>query len=118
MLKFVNNDYNSDYSVLFNRSGQVTMEIKHMRYLCIEIYKSLNGFDPSYMNGIFSKNVSLYSSRRPHDLTVPRVNQTTFGLKSVRYEGTKIWNHLTESIKSSENLHVFKQVMKTWQRLT
>ena len=35
--------------------------------------------------GMPSKNVSLYSSRRPHDLSVPRVNITTFGLKSIQY---------------------------------
>ena len=85
-----------------------------MRYLCIEIYKSLNDLSRSYMNDIFSRNVSLYFARRP--LSVPRVKQRTFGLKSMRYEGAKIWNHLPESIKSSQNPHVFKQLnMKTWQ---
>ena len=65
-----------------SQSGQVTVEVKRMRCKCIEIYKSLNGLNPSHVNDIFSGNLSLYSSRRSHDLSVPRVNQTTFGLKT------------------------------------
>ena len=34
LFRFVNN---SDYSVLLSQSGQFTMEVKRMRYLCIEI---------------------------------------------------------------------------------
>ena len=48
VLTFVNNDYNSDYSVLLSQSRQVTMEVKRMRHLCIKIYKTLNGLNPSY----------------------------------------------------------------------
>ena len=50
VLRFVANNFNSDFSVLHNQSGQVTMEVKRMRYSCIEIYKTLNGFNPSYKN--------------------------------------------------------------------
>ena len=84
VLRFVNNDYNSDYLVRLNRSGQVTMDVKCMRYLCIEIYKSLNGLNPSSVIDIFSRNMSSYSSRRSHDLSVLRVNQTSFGLKKCK----------------------------------
>ena len=118
VLRSVNNYHNFDYSVLLSQSGQVTMEVKRMRYLCLEIYESLNGHNPSYINDILSRNVSLYSSRRRHDLSVPRVNKTTFGLKSVRYEVAKTWNHLPESINSAENLHVFKQLRKAWRSPT
>ena len=113
VLGFVNNDYNSDYSVLLSQIGQVTMQVKCMRYFCIEMYNGSNSLNPCCMNDIFIKNVSMYSSRRPHGLPVLRVNQTTFGIKSIMYEGTKIWNHPLKSINSGENLHIFKQLMKT-----
>ena len=86
------------------------MEIKRMRFLCIEIYKTLNGLNPKYMDEIFVRNKASYSSRRPLDLTVPRVNQTNFGSKSITYEGAKLWNHLPNSIKSADSLSVFKKI--------
>ena len=86
------------------------MEVKQMQFLCTEIYKTLKGLNPNYMNKIFVKSCSRYSSRRPHDLMVPRVNQTKFGLKSIQYEGAKLWNHLPNSIKSAEILKFSKNL--------
>ena len=63
-----------------------------MRLLCIEIYKTLNNLNPQYMNEIFAENRSFYSFRRPYNLTVPRISRSTFGLRSIRYEGHKISN--------------------------
>ena len=114
--RFINNDYHSDYSTLLSKNEHVTMEVKQMRFLCTEIYKTLNGLNPNYMNKIFVKSCSRYSSRRPHDLMVPRVNQTKFGLKSIQYEGAKLWNHLSNSIKSAENLEIFKKTYKKLAR--
>ena len=111
-LRFISIDYHSDYSTLLNKNEHVTMEVKRMRFLCMEIYKSLNGLNPNYMNKIFVKSCSRYSCRRPHNLMVPRVNQTKFGLKSIQYEGAKLWNHLPNSIKSAENLESFKKLIK------
>ena len=74
-----------------------------MRSLYIEVFKTLNGLNPVYTNDIFKLNNSSYLSRRPYDLKIPRVNQTTFGLKSIKYEGARLWNHLPNAIKSAEN---------------
>ena len=114
-LRFINNNYHSDYSTLLSKNKHVTMEVKRMRFLYMEIYKPLNGLNPNYMNEIFVKSSFRYSSRRPHDLIVPRVNQTKFGLKSIQYEGAKLWNHIPNSIKSAENLEIFKKLIKSWQ---
>ena len=79
-----------------------------MRYLCMEIYKTLNDLNPGYMKDIFQVQQSTYSTKRPYNITVPSVNQTTFGTKSIRYKGAKIWNHLLNSLKSAETLEIFK----------
>ena len=84
------------------------MKVRRMRYLCVEIYKTLNDPNPGYMKDIFQVQQSAYSTRRPYNKKVPRVNQTTFGTRSIRYEGAKIWNHLPNSLKSAETLEIFK----------
>ena len=44
------------------------------------------------MEDIFVKPDGIHSTRRPLNISVPRVHQTTFELKSIRYEGAKLWN--------------------------
>ena len=48
------------------------------------------------------------------NLEVPIINQVTFGAKSIRYLGPKIWNSLPFHIKSSEksSLTTFKRIIK------
>ena len=88
-LRLIHGDYESDYNVLLDRSNTVTMKVKRMRVLCIEIYRTLNSLSPKYMKELFKLNSPVYSSKRSQNLHVPGVNQTTFGLKSIGYEGPK-----------------------------
>ena len=38
----------------------------------------------------------------------------TFGYKSLKVLGPKIWNNLPYHVKSSENLDTFKNLLKNW----
>ena len=96
------------YLKLLKASASVSMKVRRMRYLCVEIYKTLNDLNPGYMKDIFQVQQSAYSTRRPYNIKVPRVNQTTFGTRSIRYEGAKIWNHLQNSLKSAGLLKFLK----------
>ena len=46
------------------------------------------------------------------NLEIPKVNQVSFGNKSIRSFGPKIWNFLPAHIKSCENLETFKSYKK------
>ena len=48
------------------------------------------------------------------DLNIPVQNQVTFGSKSLRAFGPKVWNNLPYHIESSENLESFKMIIKHW----
>ena len=48
-LRIVLDDYDSDYDVLLRKSGKITMEIKRLRVLTIEIFKKVNNLYPNYM---------------------------------------------------------------------
>ena len=65
------------------------------------------------MEDQFHRNVSKYSLRSSNDLLVPRVNQTTFGLR--RHEGAVMWNHLPEHIKTAKNIGTFKKLRRNWK---
>ena len=46
--------YNTSYEDLLLKSGFSSMNVKRLRALCIEIFKTLNNLNPSFMKEIFS----------------------------------------------------------------
>ena len=106
--------YNGGGKQWVNKTEMTTMRVRQMQNLCIEIYKTLSNLNPEYMHELFERNSHTYSTRRPNNLKIPRVNQTSFGFRSIRAEGAKLWNHLPENIKSSENLSIFQNLIKQW----
>ena len=113
-LRYISDDYDSNYQQLLENNKFVSMEIKRKQTLCTEIFKTFNDLNPPYMKEFFQKYSFFYNLRSSDDLSIPRVNQTTFGLKSIRYEGAVLWNHLPKNIKSSDTLGPFEKQIKSW----
>ena len=49
------NDFSSDYASILKKSGKSTMEVKRLRTLALEVYKTVNNLNPEYMKEIFHK---------------------------------------------------------------
>ena len=69
---------------------------------------------PGYIKDLFDVKITPYEFRREDILIQPRVNTTTYGLKSVRYQGAKLWNSLPNEIKSCPDLGSFKKSISNW----
>ena len=91
------------------------MNIRRLRCLCIEIYKTLNDLNPSFMKEIFEKRDENRVTRHrcKLNLNIPSRNQVTFGAKSLKFYGPKIWNTLPVNMKTAENLNAFKNLIKS-----
>ena len=48
-LRILYNDSTSDYNQLLNKSSKASMEVKCLRNLALEIFKTLNHLNPEYM---------------------------------------------------------------------
>ena len=101
-LPFLLNDYDSTYEDLLDKSGYPNMNLRRQRTLCIEIYKTLNKLNPGYMNDIFKlRNTDrLTQEKYKLNLEISKPNQTTFGTRSLKTYGPKIWNSLPYHIKT------------------
>ena len=97
-LRFVYSDYCSSYSEHLDKAETCTLELRRIHSICTEIYRTINNIGPEYMNSLVVPNQSHYSSGRPLNLFVTRINQATYGLRSFRYQGTVLWNNLPEEI--------------------
>ena len=108
-LHFLYDDYNSPSEEILKKSGKFCMELNRLRNLCIEIYKTNNNINPSLMKQIFQLRETNRTFRNKYklNLNVPKVNQVSYGEKSLRYYGPKIWNSLRFYVKTSENLNNF-----------
>ena len=90
------------------------MNVRRLRTLCVEIYKTLNDLNPSFMNNIFKLKVSgrEVPDKYKLNLDITKWNQRTFGYKSLKFLGPKIWNNLPYYVKSSDNWYFKKSVKK------
>lgn len=113
-LRFIIDDYVSDYNQILEKNGESMLYLKRVRIMAQEVYKAINGLSPNYTKELLSERSSRYSNRRPLDIYVPKVNQTKFGYKSYTFEAPSIWNSLPIEIRKAENLTLFKKLINSW----
>ena len=111
-LRFLLNDYDSDCKTLLEKSKKCSMEIRRIRTLALETFKSLNKLNPHFMKDLFNKRNTF--ERRKNNLEIPRRNTIKFGDNSVKSFGPHIWNSLPEEIKSEQSYEKFKGFIETW----
>ena len=113
------NDSTIEYNQLLNKYSKASMEVKHLRTLALEIFKTLNNLNPEYMKEIFYKTTNL--THRPFNIKVNQNNTTKYGNnttkygnKSLRSLGPHIWNSLPNQIKEGTNFNKFKNYIDKW----
>ena len=115
-LTFLYNNYQLTYEELLVKANSSTMNVKRLRFLCVEIYKIINNLNHSFMKKIFELRETNRNVREQYrlNLNIPNYNQVSFRQKSLRIFGPKIWNSLPYHIKSSKKVETLKTVIKNW----
>ena len=98
-LRIFYNDFFSDYESILNTFGKSTMEVKRLRTLALEVFKTVNNMNPEHMKEIFPKTA--FSTHRPLNLEVNKNHATKYGNKSLRCLRPHIWNSLSNQIKKN-----------------
>ena len=88
------------------------MEVRKLRTLALETFKTLNDLNPAFMKNLFAKRE--VSKRRKNNLEIPNRNTVKYGDKSIRSLGPHIWNGLPEEIKNENSYDKFKEYLNTW----
>ena len=111
-LRFLFNDYESSYDTLLKKSEKCTMEVKRLRTMTLEIFKTLHDLNPPFMKNLIHKRNN--ANKRKNDLVIPTRNSVVFGDNSLRCYGPHIWNTLPEHIKAETSFEKFKEFLSTW----
>ena len=62
-LRYITNNCASDYSKCLNDTNFSSMEVRRMRLLYNEVFKTLNDLNLPYMKDLFQRNVPVYKLR-------------------------------------------------------
>ena len=113
-LRHIYKDYTSSYEMLREKCNRPMLLIERQRAMLLEVYKCIHELGPRYRHGMFSQKSRAYDYRDPSILTLPKYNTITHGKKCFMYEGAKLWNSISNGIKTIENSSEFKTLLKKW----
>ena len=97
-LRIAFNDQSSSFEDLLCRDNSVTIHVRNLQTLAIELYKIVNNISPEIMKNIFFLDENKrYPTKSIFKTT--NIRTTHFGLESLAHLGPKIWNILSRHLK-------------------
>ena len=113
-LSMVYKDNNSSFKDLLKKDNSFTVH-KNIQSLAIELFKVKENLSNTLLNNILQTRTLTYSLRSQTDFARNFVNTCRFGLNSLRYFASKVWNIVPSDIKNASNLHIFKNKISKWE---
>ena len=105
----VYDDYNSTYEELLASHNDISIHQKHLKHLAIEVYKSLTNLNTEFIWPFFKNKSIPYNLRNGNICILPPARSSHYGINSVRFQGSLLWNNLPISVKESVSVEEFKQ---------
>ena len=107
-----NDSGNNSMNNYCNYNKSLTVHQRNLQLLMIEIFKTKNNLNPTFMKDIFVVKNSYYSLRNPNHFQLPNVRTTIYGIENIQFRGCSLWSLLPNSMKNSESLQEFKSRIK------
>ena len=114
-LRVFHNDYTATFEYLLEKSEEVTVRCSNLQKLMIEIYECTNYIGPAVLIELFTIKDISYDLRIKNLLQIPKVKTSSYGQSSPPFRGIILWNTLSDSIKSAQNIKGFKTMIKNWK---
>lgn len=115
-LRITFSNYHSTFEELLLKIDSVTIHERNIQTLGIEIYKFLNGMLPETMNNIFKFNTEIpYNLRERNELVSRKARTVKYGTETISVLAPNIWSIITEEIKNSTSLSLFKAKIRKWR---
>ena len=111
-LRIAYNDYVSDFNTLLAKDDSVTIHERNIQALTLEIYKTINGLNPTFMTDIFQLKCSNYPLRR-QNFVYPNPKTVAYGIDTFGFKGSKIWRSLPEKSRNAKDVKTFKRDIGT-----
>ena len=114
-LRMVYNDKRSSFEELLRKDGSVSIHVRNIQVLMIELYKVKKKLAPTLLCEVFKiKQTSHYNLRTINEFELPKVRTSNFGTESLSYLGPKLWETVPSLIRDLDSLESFKKNIKKW----
>ena len=114
-LRIASRNKTFDFNTLLLESNAVSTHKRNLQLLMIEVYKTIQNLNPSFMKEIFVQKDMTYSLRNKLLMRIPKTQTSRHGIESLSFLGSKLWNNLPEELKNIKTLPSFKRQIKGWK---
>ena len=92
-LRFVTCDKSTTYKTLLKQLNLLSPLNQRIVKMATGVHKAIHGYKvPRRIGGLLHERSTNYNLRGKHILKLPKVNTTTYALKSWQYTAAEIWN--------------------------
>ena len=88
-LRIVYKDTHADYETLLKLDKAVSIHQRNLQYLMIEIYKTKNSLNPSFMRELFKPRDIDYNLRSKNTLDIPKNKDNLLWYRNSAIDGSK-----------------------------
>ena len=113
-LRYVVNDNDAEYEAMCQELKVLNIHRQCIKTVAIQMYKIKNQMVPSYVQELFTRKESHYSIRDNDLFNIPRFKTVSYGKKSFRYFGAKLWANIPKDIKEKPSIKCFNDALTIW----
>jgi hypothetical protein len=113
-LRFVFQDFISDYQTLLGKIDMCTLEVSRLKQIAILTFRILNKETPCYLQDFVKERSGTYALRYNKILEKPRTRTVRYGTHSFRSVAANTWNLLPDHARTQMTLGEFKSVLRRW----
>ena len=99
--------HRNDFGYLLEQSNLMPIHVRNLQLLMMKIFKTKPHLNPPVMMDIFQERNVNYNQRHGNDAQLPKVRTTAFGIETITYLGSRLWQLLPQEIKQSNTLSIF-----------
>ena len=115
-LRLVYSDHVSSFDELLKKDRSFCIHHRNIQSLAIELYRFFHGLSPSIMKNVFLFNTNIsYNLRSRNELYSRNPKTVKYGTETISHLAPKIWPPVSDAIKSSKSLDVFKSKIRQWE---
>ena len=106
-MRSICNDSTRTYNALIKTANIPTLQNRRVQDMCLVTYKAIHGKTTTPLSILLTLRSNTRNLRGELKLVQPRVKTTTYGLNTFSYYGPKIWDSLTEELRTSPTIKKF-----------
>ena len=102
---YKNNNLSFDKCLM--KEAGITIHVKNLQKIMLEVFKTLNYLNSSYLWDLFNVKQVEYNLRTKNLVMLPQIKTQTYGVNSITFRSSILWNTLTEDVKTCDNVAAF-----------